>query len=353
MDSVAVPGAVLDAYGLEEDGLHAVSGGLINATWRASTRAGERCVLQRVNPIFPPRIHRDIEAVTRHLAARGLTTPTLIATAGGAPYVEHEGAVWRLMTFIDGISRDRLESAEQAAEAGRQLGRFHLALSDLTHEFVHARLGVHDTARHHGALRDALESCRSHPEYAAVRPLAEELDRRVAALPPLPAAPDRIVHGDPKVSNIVFSRTDGRALALIDLDTLGKMPAALELGDALRSWCNTASEDSPEPHFDIERFAAAVAGYAETSSGLLTPPEYEAIADAARMITLELGARFCTDALHESYFGWDRRRFGSASRHNQARARGQLQLAGSIEARLPEMRTLTARAFAPARPSGP
>jgi Ser/Thr protein kinase RdoA (MazF antagonist) len=351
----SVPEAVLDAYGLREEGLRAVEAGLINATWHALASGGERCVLQRVNPIFPPQIHRDIEAVTRHLAAKGLTTPTLIAAASGATYVEHEGAVWRLMTFIDGISRDRLESAEQAAEAGRQLGRFHRALSDLRHEFVHARLGVHDTARHHRALREALDSYRSHPEYAVVRPLADELDRRVAALPPLPAAPDRIVHGDPKVSNIIFSRSDDRALALIDLDTLGKMPAALELGDALRSWCNTANEDAPEPHFDIERFAAALAGYAETSSGLLTPPEYEAVADAVRMITLELALRFCTDALRESYFAWDRRRFASASRHNQARARGQLQLALSIEARLPEMRALAARAFASAgcRRSGP
>jgi hypothetical protein len=29
-------------------------------------------VLQQVNPMFPPEVNEDIEAVTEHLAARGL-----------------------------------------------------------------------------------------------------------------------------------------------------------------------------------------------------------------------------------------------------------------------------------------
>ena len=52
------------------------------------------------------------------------------------------------------------------------------------------------------------------------------------------------MHGDPKISNLMFARDSDRGLCLIDLDTLGPMPIALELGDALRSWCNPAAEDA-------------------------------------------------------------------------------------------------------------
>ena len=34
----------------------------------------------------------------------------------------------------------------------------------------------------------------------------------------------------------------------------------------------------------------------------------------------QLAARFCADALNESYFGWDQTRFPTASAHNQATA---------------------------------
>jgi hypothetical protein len=49
--------------------------------------------------------------------------------------------------------------------------------------------------------------------------------------------------------------------------------------------------------------------------------------------------------LRESYFGWNRTRYESASAHNQARTRGMLQLAAGIEAELGELQDFTARAF--------
>ena len=62
-------------------------------------------------------------------------------------------------------------------------------------------------------------------------------------------------------------------------------------------------------------------------------------------ITVELAARFCADALRESYFGWNRARYESASAHNQARVHGQLLLAAGIRAELAELEDKTAEAF--------
>jgi Ser/Thr protein kinase RdoA (MazF antagonist) len=338
--------AVLDAFSLASAPLERATSGLINPTWFVRARDGSELVLQRVNPIFPVEVNLDIEAVTRHLASKGIATPTLVKSRYGKLWLEHEGAVWRVLTRIDGVTHDALESPAQAREAGRVLAEFHGALRDLEHEFRSRRLGVHDTARHLEALRDALDEHRGHRDFAAVRPLAEQVLALAADLPALPPMPDRIVHGDPKISNVMFAARVDRALCLIDLDTLARMPVALELGDALRSWCNPATEDAPEARFVRPFYAAAIDGYASAARGLLGPQEWGAIADGTLTITVELAARFCADALRERYFRWDERRYASSSAHNQARTRAQLEIASTLRAELPALRELAARTFA-------
>jgi Ser/Thr protein kinase RdoA (MazF antagonist) len=343
--SPAPPPAVLAAFGLVPDTLMRAASGLINSTWYARSAAREPRVLQRMHPMFPAEINDDIAAVTEHLARKGYVTPRLVRTVSGALWLQHDGAVWRVLTRVDGVTHDALESPEQAREAGRVVAQFHRAVTDLDHTFKNARLGVHDTQQHLRALRDALVEFREHPEMPAVRPLAERVLHLADELPALPPMPDRIVHGDPKISNIVFANGD-RALCLIDLDTLSRMPIALELGDALRSWCNPATEDARHARFVRPFFAAAVEGYAAAAEGLLSADEWRAIPAGTLTITVELAARFCADALRERYFRWDDRRYATASAHNQARTRGQLQVAESLRAELPALDDLTARAFA-------
>ena len=88
-----------------------------------------------------------------------------------------------------------------------------------------------------------------------------------------------------------------------------------------------------------------MAGYAAAAQGFLTPAEWQAIPAGTLTITVELAARFCADALREKYFAWDDRRYSSASAHNQARTRGQLQVAESLKAEQAALDELTARAF--------
>jgi Ser/Thr protein kinase RdoA (MazF antagonist) len=336
---------VLDAFELANAPLERATSGLINPTWYVRARAGTELVLQQLNPIFPAEVNLDIEAVTRHLAAKRLLTPTLVASRFGKLWFEHDGAVWRVLTRIAGSTRDALESPAQAREAGRVLAEFHRAVSDLEHAFGARRLGVHDTARHLQTLRDTLLEHRAHRDFELVRPLAERVLALAAGLPPLPATPDRIVHGDPKISNMMFDARGQSALCLIDLDTLARMPVALELGDALRSWCNPATEDAADARFVRPFYAAAVEGYAAAARGLLAREEWGAIADGTLWVTVELAARFCADALRERYFRWDERRYASASAHNQARTRAQLAIAERLRTELPALRELTARAF--------
>jgi Ser/Thr protein kinase RdoA (MazF antagonist) len=338
------PQPVLAAFDLEPESLVRATSGLMNPTWFASSRRGAALVLQRVNPIFSAEVNIDIAAVTEHLANKGVLTPRLVPTRDGKLWLEHDG-VWRTLTRIDGVCLDALEAPSQARAAGRIVAEFHRAVSDLDHRFRNRRLGVHDTAKHLRNLREALVEHRNHRHFDTIQPLAERVLETAAALPPLPATRDRIVHGDPKISNLLFAHDADRALCLIDLDTLAHMPVALELGDALRSWCNPATEDAASARFVRPFFDAAIEGYAEAARGFLTRAEWSTIPLGALTITVELASRFCADALRESYFGWNRARYESASAHNQARVRGQLLLAEGIRAELSELEDQTAHAF--------
>lgn len=339
--------ALLASYGCQGARVEPVAIGLINRTFRVEGPDARRTILQKLNPIFTPRVHEDIEAVTAHLARKGMVTPRLVRTIAGELYVEGERGVWRMMTFIDGDTKERLKTVAEAREAGVLLARFHRAVADLEHEFKNRRLGVHDTPRHLAKLRQALEEHRDkHPRYAEVAPLGEEILALAGVLPPLPPVADRIVHGDPKVSNLLFEAATGRGVALVDLDTLARMPLFVELGDAFRSWCNPSGEDATRVQFSLELFGAAIAGYAEGAEGLIEADEVRGIVPATKTIIVELAARFAADALEESYFGWDATRFPTRGAHNELRARGQLALARSLMAQEAQAEAIVHEAFA-------
>src|SRR5690606_29306656 len=124
------PAAVLAAFGLSPGTARPAASGLINRTWHVRSAAGEPLVLQRVNRIFPAAINDDIDALTRHLESRGLTTPRIVPPLRGGTSLRLDGETWRVLTAIDGIARDALDSPAEAREAGRILATFHRAVAD-------------------------------------------------------------------------------------------------------------------------------------------------------------------------------------------------------------------------------
>lgn len=337
--------AVLARYGQEGGRVEPVTDGLINDTYRITTRFGEVYALQRVNPMFPPSVNDNIETVTAYLHKCGLTTPRLRETLRGKPSVHLDGDIWRMLTWIEGETLTNLTEPRPAAEAGALLGRFHVALAGLNSDLESPRASGHDTKRHLQFLQLALQDYGAHRAYANVVPLAREILAAADAIVELPLTPERLVHGDPKISNIIFARDTGQALCLIDLDTLARMPLPLELGDAFRSWCNPAGEDSRDTSFSPELFAAAVQGYAAATEGWITKAEQQSMVPATYRIYVELAARFCADALREDYFAWDPSRFTSHSEHSEVRAAGQLAAARSLLDQRGLLEEIVAKAF--------
>lgn len=315
-------------------------GGLINATWSVDLRSSGKlndsgpglpvAVLQRLNTqIFSPNVHYDIEAVTAHLEGRGFCTPRLRRTREGTLWhTASTGEVWRVLSWVGDRTIDKLTDPQLARSAGRLVAQFHQATVDFGGKFRSSRGTFHDTELRMTELEEALAQEVQHRHHSAVSELARDILAMLPQCGGISGLPSRVIHGDLKISNLRFS--GDTAVALVDLDTLGRGTLDAELGDALRSWCNPAREEEPEVRFDLDLFESALTGYAEGGAAQwINPEEREAIVPGVLRITLELASRFAADALRERYFGWDPA-FGSRGDHNLCRARGQLALANAL-----------------------
>ena len=323
-----VPGDVARAWGWDPADIAELPGGLINATFAVRAGGEPIAVLQRLHAIFAAEVNLDIDAITAHVAARGLTTPRLVRTRDGRPWHEHAGQTWRALSWIDGTTVHVVPGPEWAEAGGELVGRFHRAVADFSHDYAFARGGVHDTAAHLARLAEHVAE-GGDPDAVAV---SREIVDAARGLPAMPDVPRRHCHGDLKISNLLFQASPVRAVCLVDLDTVGLSTMAFEIGDAMRSWCNPHAEDAGRASFDLAVFAAAIRGFRAAADAVVTDDEKRAIVIGLETVCLELAARFAVDLFRDTYWGWDPSRFASRFAHNLVRARGQLALGLGVRA---------------------
>lgn len=319
--------AALQAWGLgPKDLTRVVSTGLINETYELCMNAQPH-ILQRVHPVFSPEIHQNIRAVSAHLRAQGLVSPQLVPHSEGQDvFVDQEQRCWRMQEFVPGSTVEKIETEQQAYVTAHYLGTWHQALADIKHSFVGLRSGVHDTPAHQAKLQKALKEHPDHRLLDQVQRVAADLFNTLDALPTLPDLMLPVAHGDPKIANLRFDEDSQTPRAWIDLDTVGPMRFAHEIGDAIRSWCNPGFEDAKQVQLRLDWFSAALRGYRDATQGL-SEVQRTCFVWGPAWIATELALRFAADALQECYFGWDSARYESAGEHHLARAQSQLALA--------------------------
>ena len=307
-----------------------VDTGLINRTFSLEDSQGvPKVIVQQLHSIFEGEVNLDIDAVTRHLESKGMVTPRLIPTDAGPLWVEVDGAVWRALTFIPGLTFEKVTNRCMAFEAGRLAGQFHLSLYDFHYTYRSRFRDVHNTGGHLSVLKKALDQHAEHPLHKKVARAADILLSAATNLPVLHDLPSRHGHGDLKISNLRFDH-QGQGNCLIDLDTLGQMRWPFEMGDALRSWCNPNKEDKGETALNLDLFDGALAGYASVDISV-SEQERKALVDGLIQICLELSARFLSDTLNENYFAWDSTRYPSHGAHNLSRAQAMWELYNSVK----------------------
>jgi Ser/Thr protein kinase RdoA (MazF antagonist) len=321
--------AIAAAWGWQVGAITRHTGGLINKTFVVHDDAGTPiAALQQLHPIFGAEVNLDIDALTAHVATRGLETPRILRTRDDRAWVEHDGRVWRALSWVSGQTVHVVPSLAWAEAGGVLVGKFHRAIADFAHDYKFARAGVHDTPAHLAKLRERVARAAD----AEAAELGREILTAAAALPELPVTPKRHVHGDLKISNLIFRELPLRGICLVDLDTVAAGTMAFELGDAMRSWCNPLGEDAGSVRFELGIFAAALRGFRSEADAIVSTEERRSIVLGLETVCIELAARFAVDAFDDRYFGWDPARFPSRRVHNLVRARGQLALGLQVRA---------------------
>ena len=366
VDFLSAAGAAVAALlpGRKVVGLAPLGSGHINDTLLVTFAAGEprQAVLQRLNrAVFPApeQIMANLVVLADHLAARltqelpGRADPRMVVrplggSAGQPYYCAPDGDFWRMLSYVTNAEpKEALATLEMAREAGRGLGVFHRLTADLDPARLYDTLpGFHLTPVYlatydrllavgqGGVALPGESQCREI--IAAHRGIAGVLEEAAARGQIQP----RVIHGDPRLANLLFDRESGRAVALVDLDTVKPGLLHYDLGDCLRSGGNPVGDDPAdlgEIHFDLGTCRALLTGYLAEAGETLRAADYDLIYPAVRLLAFELGLRFFSDHLAgDVYFKTLR------PGQNLHRALGQFRLLASIEVQESEIRAVVA-----------
>jgi Ser/Thr protein kinase RdoA (MazF antagonist) len=344
--------------GGEVTSVEPLGSGHIHDTYASTvlTAAGTaRFVHQRINrSVFPSpeRLQENVVRVTSHLrrkiAAEGgdpeRETLTVVPTRdGGNLHEDSLGESWRTFRFVENArTLDVPGSPKHAYEIAAAFGRFLRRVADLPGPRLHETIpGFGDTRARIDAFREALEADRLG-RAAAVGAEVEFVRAREGLAAVLPTlleqrlVPERIVHHDTKVDNVLIDEDTGRGICVIDLDTV--MPGSVlhDFGDMVRLGATRAAEDEKDLSLvsvDEELFEGLVRGYMDEAGPVLTAGEIEHLVEAARITAFVVGVRFLTDHLAgDTYFRILR------EGHNLDRCRVQFALVRDLEEKADRLR---------------
>ena len=341
--------------------VHEFGNGNINDTYLVSTDSvlteDQHFVLQRINTqVFkqPRLIMQNMRVFTEHmrrrarqdaLAHRWEMPRVLPARDGQDFYLDAGGNFWRAISYVHGAqSFDTIKDVDHAREVGYALGTFQYLISDLRIQTLADTLeGFHITPRYLQNF-DRMLSQNGFKSSAEARYCLDFVEQRRNFTEILEHGREqgrlrlRPVHGDPKVNNVMIEESTGRAISLVDLDTVKPGLVHYDIGDCMRSGCNPLGEETERweaVHFDPQIGAAILEGYLAQARHFLTEADYEYLFDALRLLTFELGLRFFTDHLAGNVYFKVKH-----PEHNLLRALVQFRLTESIEAHEAEIQNI-------------
>ena len=331
--------------------------GHINETKLVTMDNGTQYVLQRINKnVFkrPDLLMENYVGVTKFIRKKIeemggdplREVLNAIPTKEGLPYtVDEEGQYWRLLVYVtESMSYDKVERPEQFYDSAVSFGDFQYMLRDYPAETLHETIvNFHNTPDRFRQLTEAIENdakgrlaeVQAEVEFAKAREEFAGTLERARAEGKLPL---RVTHNDTTLNNILFDTNTGKALCVVDLDTIMPGYSVNDFGDSIRFGATTALEDETDlskVNFDISLYELYVKGFIEGAKGGLTEGELEMLPIGAIMMTFECGMRFLADYLNgDTYFRIHR------PSHNLDRCRNQFKLVADMEAQLDQMKAI-------------
>ena len=301
-------------------------------------------LLQKINPkVFRnvTGVMAHIQCVTEHLRQclqrRGVEpldrrVLSLVPTHDQrVVWCDPQGQAWRMVVFIEGSETlETPRSTEQVEQAAWAYGDFLACLQDLEPSSFQETLDHY----HHGPeqFKALLKAVRKDTCYRLTQARHEveiiqgyeDYLQRIQDRVDQGNLPRRIVHGDPKLNNVLFDRTNGQALCVIDLDTVMPGLTFYDFGDMVREIITDAAEDEANTSLvtlQMDRLEPLIRGYVAGAGVSLTADEIETLCQGMTFMPLMMAMRYLTDFLQG-----DLTYKTQKIRHNLQRCRVQLKL---------------------------
>ena len=346
---------VLEQYGFHADvsDLSPFGNGHINDTFLLKELNGNAYIVQRINTnVFsrPTELMENMAKITDYLAkkiAEDTTTSqkplTLKSTKNGQKYYEDsDGNFWRVTPYLENtVSYQLAESAEMFKESARAFGEFQRLLSDFPANTLYETIpNFHHTPLRVQQLEQAVNEDKMHRAKDVAKDIAFALSRKDFATLLVDklldgSLPLRVTHNDTKLNNVLMDQDTGKAVCVVDLDTVMPGLSLYDYGDSIRFGASTASEDEQDlskVEMSLSLFRAYTEGYLESAGQTLTSEEIRLMPVGAKMMTLECGMRFLADYLNgDTYFKIH------YPTQNLDRARTQFKLVADMEEKWDEM----------------
>lgn len=334
--------------------------GHINDTYRLTyetPQGTKRYILQRMSTsIFkkPLELMENVSGVTAWLRKKIIEnggdpereTLTLVKSNDGLPYfVDSTGEYWRVYLFIEGATcYDAVKDDNDFYQSAVAFGHFQRLLADYPAETLHETIkDFHNTPDRLEKFKKAVAedicgraaSVQKEIDFILER---EELTHALYDLQLDGRLPLRVTHNDTKLNNIMIDDETGKAICVIDLDTVMPGLTANDFGDSIRFGASTALEDEQDlskVSCDLHLFDVYARGFIEGCGGALIDLEIDMLPMGAILMTFENGIRFLTDHLEgDHYFRIHR------EGHNLDRCRTQLTLVKDMQEKLPQMNAI-------------
>jgi hypothetical protein len=351
---------VLSAYGLDPE-THAVQpfgSGHINRTWLALPRAaGQGVVLQQINTnVFkePRVIARNMRATSAFLAKRAPDYLFLRAlpTRDGDDLLEVADGCWRALPYIaDTVTLDKADTPEQAFQAARQFGRFARMTDGMPmSEIAPSIPDFHNLALRQSQYERAVDSAQPARRDAAAT-LIDGFAKRADIVGQFARAkrdlPERLMHHDTKMANVLLRAGSFEGVCVCDLDTMMAGQVISDIGDMVRTYVCPVPEDEPDTNKITIRepfYVALIDGYLSEMGAQLTDAERASVFFAGEFMIYMQGIRFLADFLNGDVYYPVKH-----DRHNLERARNQWTLLACLTEKRAPLQTAIDQALARAQ----
>lgn len=328
-----------------------LASGHINDTYLIETKAKPFFVLQRINHgVFKDipgliankiNISKHLQKKLSHLPPKDLYRKvlTFLSTRENKMYYKDtDGNFWNMMLFIDNSQTfEHVSNKEIAYEGGKLSGAFLKLTSDFDASLLSEVIpNFHDMSSRYTQFEEALKTAskerleQAEQQIGFIKNAKEEM-HILQKLKESGEIPIRVTHNDTKISNALFDKNN-KGLCVIDTDTI--MPGIIhyDFGDAIRTICNTASEDETDlnnVNFNLEYYNAYKKGFLKSLENSLTPIELKHLPLGAKTIIFIMGLRFLTDYLNGDVYYKTK-----YPKHNFDRAKNQFKLFKSFEEKI-------------------